>query len=323
MSVRKKSDFDLASGVARLIMLVIFGAVFIPAVRQTLVGLGMITIGIIALLVLLVAGVALIRRSNKISPLRSARSFPLHNTIPLNSSALEVTLVKTTADLIEQLRNVDWFQFERIVGLAYRRLGYTVTCRGGANPDGGIDLIIEMAGQKSALQCKHWRTQDVGEPALRDFLGALSNAGIQKGIFITLRGYTGYAKQFAEKNGIELMNVTGLAKLLESTNARVDAEVLEILLDKRKFCPKCGAEMKLRTARRGLKPGQQFWGCSNFGPRGCQGRLPYQPRFQSTVAVAFSVSHCYSRDVTGAGLKAAPRQCLSEKQMRPENSGTG
>jgi predicted RNA-binding Zn-ribbon protein involved in translation (DUF1610 family) len=29
-------------------------------------------------------------------------------------------------------------------------------------------------------------------------------------------------------------------------------------------CPKCGAEMVLRTARRGANAGNQFWGCSNF-----------------------------------------------------------
>lgn len=29
-------------------------------------------------------------------------------------------------------------------------------------------------------------------------------------------------------------------------------------------CPKCGAEMKLRTAKNGANKGNQFWGCSNF-----------------------------------------------------------
>jgi hypothetical protein len=29
-------------------------------------------------------------------------------------------------------------------------------------------------------------------------------------------------------------------------------------------CPKCGADMVLRTARRGAKAGSQFWGCSNY-----------------------------------------------------------
>ena len=29
-------------------------------------------------------------------------------------------------DLLEQLKKIDWFQFERIVALTYRKLGYTV-----------------------------------------------------------------------------------------------------------------------------------------------------------------------------------------------------
>lgn len=40
-------------------------------------------------------------------------------------------------------------------------------------------------------------------------------------------------------------------------------------------CPKCGSEMKLRTAKKGENQGQQFWGCSNF-PR-CRTMLPYEP----------------------------------------------
>jgi len=31
-----------------------------------------------------------------------------------------------------------------------------------------------------------------------------------------------------------------------------------------RFCPKCGAEMILRTAKRGANAGNQFWGCSNY-----------------------------------------------------------
>lgn len=100
------------------------------------------------------------------------------------------TAPQTTAELLQQLRSIDWFQFEKLVALAYQKLGYTVTRRGGANPDGGIDLVIEKDGQISAVQCKQWKTWNVGVKAVREFLGALTHADIQKGIFITLRGYT-------------------------------------------------------------------------------------------------------------------------------------
>ena len=159
---------------------------------------------------------------------------------------------------------IDWFQFEKLVALVYRKLGYTVTRRGGANPDGGIDLVVEKDGMRSAIQCKQWKTWNVGVKAVREFLGALTDAGIQKGIFITLCGYTGDAKQLADKHGIEIVNEVGLAKMIEETGSRCDPETVAILRDTRKFCPKCEAEMVLRTAKKGIGAGNKFWGCAAY-----------------------------------------------------------
>ena len=107
---------------------------------------------------------------------------------------------------------------------------------------------------------------------MREFLGALTDAGIQKDIFITLCGYSGEARQLAEKHGIEIVNEAGLAQMLESTNAGFDPETLAILRDTRKFCPKCESEMVLRTAKKGLCAGSQFWRCSSY-PR-CKFTMP-------------------------------------------------
>jgi hypothetical protein len=63
----------------------------------------------------------------------------------------------------------------------------------------------------------------------------ITDAGIPKGIFITLCGYTGDAKQLAEKHGIEIINEAGLAQMLESTDS-IDPETLSILRDTRKVC---------------------------------------------------------------------------------------
>lgn len=38
-------------------------------------------------------------------------------------------------------------------------------------------------------------------------------------------------------------------------------------------CPKCGCEMILRTAKKGARAGQQFWGCSNYPT--CRTMLPF------------------------------------------------
>ncbi len=145
--------------------------------------------------------------------------------------------------------------------MAYRRLAYTVTKRGGANPEAGFDLPIEKDGRRWAVQCKQWKTWNVGVKVVRESLGALTDAGVQNGILITLCGYTGDAKQLADKHGIEILNETGLTHLLQSAGAASDPEVLALLRDTRKFCPKCESQMLLRTATKGLGAGKQFWGC--------------------------------------------------------------
>lgn len=103
--------------------------------------------------------------------------------------------------------------------------------------------------------------------AVREFLGALADAEIEKGVFITLCGYTGDAKQLAEKQGIERHNGAELTRMLDSTGVRFDGEVLSTLRNTRRFCPKWEREMVHRTATRGKGAGKQFWRAKSIGSR--------------------------------------------------------
>jgi HJR/Mrr/RecB family endonuclease len=177
----------------------------------------------------------------------------------------------TTSEIIEQLHAIDWFQFEKLIQALYRKHGYQVTERGGANPDGGIDLIIEKNGEQTAIQCKHWKAWKVNVKGIREFLGALTHAGIQKGLFVTLRGYTDDARILARQHNIEIIDQAALARLLEESDARYDPDLLTALDETRKHCPKCKALMVLRTNQKGYNAGNQFWGCSQY-PR-CRATL--------------------------------------------------
>ena len=168
---------------------------------------------------------------------------------------------KRTLTISEQLRKIDWFQFEKLIESIYRQRGYSVQRLGGANPDGGVDLIIESTTEKYVVQCKHWRKWSVGVRQIREFLGTLTDSNIPNGIFITLNGYSGDAKQLADKHGIQILNETDVIRMLEESGLVYSQEISELLSDSRKFCPKCEREMVLRTAR--LR-GNQFWGCSNY-----------------------------------------------------------
>jgi hypothetical protein len=270
---RKNDEFEGAELIVKLgglLILLLFlgvGPKNFSAVLNGVVALfiyGAVLVGIVVLGILIIKIWMRSRNDDDVNNSNQAES-PDHAANPfiprIEASEPEIY---TTAKLIEKLRTIDWFQFEKLVALAYERYGFTVSRRGGANPDGGIDLIVEKDGYQAAIQCKQWKTWNVGVKAVREFLGALTDAQIQHGIFITLNGYSGDAKQLAEKHGILIINETGLAEMLEAVNFQDDPQVLEILRDTRKFCPKCEREMVLRTAGKGLNAGNQFWGCSGY-----------------------------------------------------------
>lgn len=164
----------------------------------------------------------------------------------------------------QKLRRIDWFQFEKIVAALYRKQGYVVTRRGGANADGGIDLILEKAGEQVGVQCKQWKTWKVRVRPVREFVGALTVARLAEGIFVALGPYTDDARDLANRQGIELVQEHQIVSMLQGSDARFDPAIIELLDDTRKFCPKCEAEMVLRTAAKGTNVGKTFWGCSRY-----------------------------------------------------------
>ncbi|HKW29332.1 MAG TPA: restriction endonuclease [Verrucomicrobiae bacterium] len=280
MARRRKRDNDWLEPIVAFVSLVVLATVFIPNFRPIFFAVGIIALiafAVVAFGAIVIGIHRLATTERRMQPMAgNVFTLPAHapdkKTDGDESKSKQPPEPPTTAGFIEQLRSMDWFQFEKVVGHVYQKLGYTVTRRGGANPDGGIDLVIEKDGQRIAVQCKQWKTWNVGVKAIREFLGALTDAGTQKGIFITLRGYTGDARQLAEKHGIEIVNEVGLTQMLESTDARFDPDVLELLHDTRKFCPKCERELVIRVAEKGPNPGSKFWGCSGY-PR-CHFTLP-------------------------------------------------
>jgi len=180
-----------------------------------------------------------------------------------SGSALEKRTF-TTGGLLARLSAIDWYQFEKVVARLYEKLGYTVSRRGGAKPDGGIDLIIEKPGIRWAVQCKQWKNTEVEVKAIHEFVTALQLEGLSKGTLVTLRGYSAPAQQLAEEQGIEMVDASELARKLEAVEARYDVEILDLLADTSKYCPRCEAEMVLKTLQKGASAGSRFWSCSAY-----------------------------------------------------------
>jgi HJR/Mrr/RecB family endonuclease len=205
------------------------------------------------------------RRSSSLNETLS-RAETLLNSAPSALPARESASPKgpPRMPLVSKLRSIDWFQFEKLMEIVYRRQGYLVERRGGANPDGGIDLVITKAGQRIGVQCKHWKQQDIGVRIIRELVGAVAIEKLARGVLVTISDCTDDAEELAAQTRIEIVNHNALANLLEKLDVYNDREMQDLLTDTRKFCPKCEYQMKLRTTNSGQNAGRQFWGCSRY-----------------------------------------------------------
>lgn len=205
----------------------------------------------------------------------------------------ETTSASPTADA---LQGMTWQQFELLVGEGFRRRGYAVQERGGAGPDGGVDLALTKGGETLLVQCKQWKAFKVGVSTVRELYGVMAAAGAAGGFVVTSGRFTPEAEAFASGRNIRLVDGEGLMQLLRegraaagqgapapvavrvphkarvSTSIEMDREGPPTvpLEAAEPNCPRCGEPMVRRVAKRGAVAGKAFWGCSGFAA-GCRG----------------------------------------------------
>ena len=81
---------------------------------------------------------------------------------------------------LDSLAALGWRDFERLVGEAYRRRGYTVEETGLGGADGGIDLILRRDGKRTLVQRKQWRREKVPVNVVREMYGLLAHHNADK-----------------------------------------------------------------------------------------------------------------------------------------------
>ena len=174
---------------------------------------------------------------------------------------------------LDSIGNLSWRRFESLVGEAFRRKGYLVLENPTGGADGGVDLRLRKDGKLVFVQCKHWKTRNVGVKVVRELYGIMTAKKAHGGILVTYGNFTQDAKEFATGKPIKLIAGSQLEKLISEVqksgniNASSETELV---------CPKCGSEMVLRTAKKGRYAGQKFWGCSAYP--GCRGTLNYEEK---------------------------------------------
>ena len=198
------------------------------------------------------------------------------------------------------LNQMNWREFELVVGEAFRQRGYKVSERGGSGPDGGVDLVIRQGSEATVVQCKQYRATQVGVAIVRELFGAMTAEGASGGMVVSLGSFTRDAQAFASGRNIQLVTGSELQKLLQegarakqalradwnsSASAVVSVSpVSPVNVSSAPSCPRCGEPMKLRVAKPGANVGKSFWGCVKFPD--CRGTREAAARLsQSRVGI--------------------------------------
>lgn len=168
----------------------------------------------------------------------------------------------------DALEKISWLQFEKLVGEVFRRKGFTVEERGGKGPDGGVDLVLRLGNDRYLVQCKQWKAERVGVATVRELYGVMAAEHAVGGFIVTSGQFTDDAKRFVEGRSIELVATDMLLALVRDT-ADLDVNPAIHQMDQAPECPSCGSPMVKRVARKGVRMGEAFWGCSRYP--GCRG----------------------------------------------------
>ena len=115
------------------------------------------------------------------------------------------------SDLLEKLKSVDPYYFERVVNDLFEKMGYGGARTTVKSGDGGIDGVInqdELGLEKIYIQAKRYDGHSVREPEIRNFIGAMSG-DTQKGIFVTTSSFDAKAINKAKEAHHKIILIDG------------------------------------------------------------------------------------------------------------------
>jgi restriction system protein len=155
------------------------------------------------------------------------------------------------------LQQLDWYEFEELVGEAYRRQGYMVIENDNRGADGGIDLRLLKDGELTLVQCKHWKSNRVGVSIVREMFGVLIDQNAKEMIIVCSGDFTEEAESFAANKPMQLISGKTLLDMIG--NVRKTPVPKNITT-----CPQCQSQLVERIAKKGPNKGERFMGCSQF-----------------------------------------------------------
>lgn len=115
-------------------------------------------------------------------------------------------------ELLEKLKNIDPFYFEKVILILLKKMGYGDFVETSKTGDGGIDGIInedKLGLAKIYIQAKRYGENKVRETEIRNFIGAMSG-DTQKGVFVTTSSFDTKAEKKASDAHHTIILIDGL-----------------------------------------------------------------------------------------------------------------
>ena len=103
-------------------------------------------------------------------------------------SAIELQI---KSDLLERLKDIDPYYFEKVILILLKKMGYGDFIETSKSKDGGIDGVInedKLGLEKIYIQAKRYNENKVREKDIRNFIGAMSG-DTNKGVFVTTSAF--------------------------------------------------------------------------------------------------------------------------------------
>jgi restriction system protein len=120
------------------------------------------------------------------------------------------------ADLLDRLKTIDPFYFEKVILILLKKMGYGEFVETKKTGDGGIDGIInqdQLGLNKIYIQAKRYSDNKVREKEIRNFIGAMSG-DTTNGVFVTTSSFDESAIKKAKEAHHKIILIDGL-KLTE------------------------------------------------------------------------------------------------------------
>lgn len=134
----------------------------------------------------------------------------------LIDSGFSTIELQVKTELLEKLKEIDPYYFEKVILILLKRMGYGDYIETSKSGDGGVDGIInedKLGLEKIYTQAKRYNDNKVREKDIRNFIGAMSG-DTSKGVFITTSTFDDAAVKKAKEAHHSIILIDG-AKLVD------------------------------------------------------------------------------------------------------------